>query len=42
MREGRNYNIGILIAEQFMHESTYSKMYQALIKEMMKFDYFVI
>lgn len=21
MREGRNYNIGILIAEQFMHES---------------------
>ncbi|HHT88231.1 MAG TPA: LacI family transcriptional regulator [Clostridiales bacterium] len=43
MREGRNYNIGILIAEQFMHESAfYSKMYQALIKEMMKFDYFGI
>ena len=43
MREGKNYNIGILIAEQFMHESAfYSKMYQALIKEMMRFDYFGI
>lgn len=43
MREGKNYNIGILIAEQFMHESAfYSKIYQALIKEMMRFDYFGI
>lgn len=43
MKEGRNYNIGILIAEQFMHESAfYSKMYQALIREMMRFDYFGI
>ncbi|NLO08413.1 MAG: LacI family transcriptional regulator [Clostridiales bacterium] len=43
MREGKNYNIGILIAEQFMHEiAFYSKIYQALIKEMMRFDYFGI
>lgn len=43
MREGKNYSIGILIAEQFMHESAfYSKMFQALIKEMMRFDYFGI
>lgn len=43
MREGKNYNIGIIIAEQFMHESAfYSKIFQALIKEMMRFDYFGI
>ena len=43
MREGKSYNIGILTAEHFMHESAfYSKIYQALIKEMMRFDYFAI
>lgn len=43
MRDGKNYNIGILIPEQFMHESAfYSKMYQSLIKEMMPYNYFGI
>ena len=43
MKEGKNYNIGILIPKQFMHDSAfYSKMYQALIIEMMNHDYFGI
>ncbi|NLP34802.1 MAG: LacI family transcriptional regulator [Clostridiales bacterium] len=43
MREGKNYNVGILIAEQFMHDSAfYSKMYQSLIKDLLQFDYFGI
>jgi LacI family transcriptional regulator len=43
MKEGMNYNIGILIAEQFMHESAfYSKMYQSIIKGLLEFDFFGI
>jgi LacI family transcriptional regulator len=43
MKEGMNYNIGILIAEQFMHESAfYSKMYQTIVKDLLIYDYFGI
>ncbi len=43
MKEGKNYNIGILIAEQFMHENAfYSKMYQTMLKELLLHDYFGI
>ncbi len=43
MKEGRNYNIGILIAEQFMHENAfYSKMYQTIIRDLLYYDYFGI
>ena len=43
MKEGMNYNIGILIAEQFMHESAfYAKMYQTIVKDLLVFDFFGI
>jgi LacI family transcriptional regulator len=43
MKEGMNYNIGILVAEQFMHESAfYSKMYQRLMKDLLAHQYFGI
>lgn len=43
MKDGMNYNIGILVAEQFMHESAfYSKMYQRLMKDLMTQKYFGI
>lgn len=43
MKEGMNYNIGVLVAEQFMHENAfYAKMYQAIAKELLAFDYFGI
>ena len=43
MKEGMNYNIGILVAEQFMHDSAfYSKMYQTIMKDMMGLNYFGI
>ncbi len=43
MKEGMNYNIGILIAEQFMHESAfYAKMYQMIVKDLLNFDFFGI
>ncbi len=43
MKEGMNYNIGILVAEQFMHDSAfYSKMYQTIIKDLLIYDFFGI
>ncbi len=43
MKESKNYNIGILVADQFMHESAfYAKMYQTIAKELLSFDYFGI
>ena len=43
MKEGMNYNVGILVAEQFMHDSAfYSKMYQTLIKDLLLLNYFGI
>ncbi len=43
MKEGRNYNIGILIAEQFMSENAfYSKMYQTILRDLLAYDYFGI
>jgi LacI family transcriptional regulator len=43
MKEGMNYNIGVLIAEQFMHESAfYAKMYQTIVKELLVFHFFGI
>ncbi|MDF2945273.1 MAG: transcriptional regulator [Herbinix sp.] len=43
MKEGMNYNIGILVAEQFMHDSAfYSKMYQTVVKDLLDYDYFGI
>ncbi len=43
MKEGRNYNIGILIAEQFMSENAfYSKMYQTIIRDLLSYNYFGI
>jgi LacI family transcriptional regulator len=43
MKEGMNYNIGILVAEQFMHESAfYAKMYQTIIRDLLVFDFFGI
>lgn len=43
MKEGKNYNIGILIAERFMHENAfYSKMYQTIIKDLLLYNYFGI
>ncbi len=43
MKDGMNYNIGILVAEQFMHESAfYSKMYQQLMKDLMALQFFGI
>ncbi len=43
MKEGINYNIGVLIAEQFMHESAfYAKMYQTIVKELLAYNYFGI
>lgn len=43
MKEGLNYNIGILVSEKFMHDSAfYSKMYQMLMKDLMAWDYFGI
>lgn len=43
MKEGRNYNIGVVIADQFMHDSAfYSKMYQTIVKDLLKNDLFAI
>jgi LacI family transcriptional regulator len=43
MKEGMNYNIGILIAEQFMNESAfYAKMYQTVVKDLLAYDFFGI
>ncbi|MDF2487149.1 MAG: transcriptional regulator [Herbinix sp.] len=43
MKEGMNYNIGILIAEQFMNESAfYAKMYQTIVKDLLVFEFFGI
>lgn len=43
MKEGMNYNIGVLVAEQFMNDSAfYAKMYQAIVKDLLIFDFFGI
>ncbi|MGB4659178.1 MAG: LacI family DNA-binding transcriptional regulator [Mobilitalea sp.] len=43
MKEGKNYNIGVLVAEQFMHDSAfYSKMYQTIVKDLIEIGYFGI
>jgi LacI family transcriptional regulator len=43
MKEGVNYNIGILVAERFMHDNAfYSKMYQAMNKDLMLLNYFAL
>jgi LacI family transcriptional regulator len=43
MKEGRNYNIGILIAEHFMSENAfYSKMYQTINRDLLSCNYFGI
>jgi LacI family transcriptional regulator len=43
MKEGRNYNIGILIAEHFMSENAfYSKMYQTINRDLLSYNYFGI
>lgn len=43
MKEGMNYNIGVLIAEQFMNDSAfYAKMYQAIVKNLLIYDFFGI
>ena len=43
MKEGKNYNIGILVADRFMHDSAfYSKIYQRLMKDLVTFNYFGI
>ncbi|MHB8130468.1 MAG: LacI family DNA-binding transcriptional regulator [Mobilitalea sp.] len=43
MKEGMNYNVGVLVAEQFMHDSAfYSKMYQTLVKDLLLLNYFGI
>ncbi len=43
MKEGLNYNIGILIAEKFMRESAfYAKMYQTIVKDLLVFNFFGI
>ena len=41
MKEGMNYNIGVIVAEQFMHENAfYAKMYQAILKDLQAFHFF--
>jgi LacI family transcriptional regulator len=43
MKEGMNYNIGVIVAEQFMQDSAfYAKMYQTLSKDLMQSNYFGI
>lgn len=43
MKEGKSYNIGVLVAEQFMHENAfYAKMYQAIAKDLLSLHYFGI
>ncbi len=43
MKEGLNYNIGILVAERFMHDNAfYSKMYQNINKNLMVQKFFAI
>ncbi|MDF2540674.1 MAG: transcriptional regulator [Herbinix sp.] len=43
MKEGMNYNIGILVADRFMHDRAfYTKIYQRLMKDLMTMNYFGI
>lgn len=43
MKEGKNYNIGVLVAEQFMHDSAfYAKMYQTIVRDLIEIGYFGI
>ena len=43
MKEGMNYNVGVIVAEQFMHESAfYAKMYQTISTELLNYNYFGI
>ena len=43
MKEGMNYNVGVIVAEQFMHESAfYAKMYQMISSDLLTYNYFGI
>lgn len=45
MKEGKSYNIGIIIAERFVKDDTeafYLKMYQYVVKELYKVNYYGI
>lgn len=43
MKEGLNYNIGVIVSERFMHDNAfYSKMYQAVNKDLILANYFAL